>query len=198
MDGDIISYDHKVLTLVIFGLIQNRWIGGHMGQSFNVQKPISNLGSTNRIGFTESFGKVSMSRVSPSVSLVETVNIMVLSATFWQQGNRRPWPERVRPQLEEMLSWKWKRSRWFLQEVGWLPWVRLQLVVVNVVGMESRTKSAKHVRGLRAIWAVEKVQKSMSSPQSNQCTLLMSSTGLPMTWSLSHIVLKVWAYSTTG
>ncbi|KAG2724202.1 hypothetical protein I3760_01G006800, partial [Carya illinoinensis] len=43
--------------------------------------PISSLGSSNRIGRVESFSKVS-SRISPSVPLVATVNIMALRAAY--------------------------------------------------------------------------------------------------------------------
>ncbi|KAG6652622.1 hypothetical protein CIPAW_05G018900 [Carya illinoinensis] len=66
----------------MFGLIQNRWIGGHMGRSPSVQKPISSLGSSNRTGRAESFGKVSMSRINPSVPLVAAVSIMALCAAY--------------------------------------------------------------------------------------------------------------------
>ncbi|KAG2664134.1 hypothetical protein I3760_16G065600 [Carya illinoinensis] len=53
-----------------------------MGRSPNVQKPISSLGSSNGTGRVESFDKVSMIRISPSVPLVAAVSIMALRAAY--------------------------------------------------------------------------------------------------------------------
>ncbi|KAG6637487.1 hypothetical protein CIPAW_11G181400 [Carya illinoinensis] len=69
-----------VLTHVIFGLIQNRWIGGHKGQSPSVQKPVSSLEFSKKTGHVEGFSKVSRG-ISPSIPLVATVSIMALHVT---------------------------------------------------------------------------------------------------------------------
>ena len=70
------------LPRVIFRLIQNRLVDGHMGRNPSVQKPISSLWFSNRTGRVEDFSKVSMSRIRPNIPLVTAISIMALYAAY--------------------------------------------------------------------------------------------------------------------